>query len=178
MAGFRLTEGLPETPRRILYTDPPKGEYSPLGFHVFTLSSRGDLGPFDRVLGGLGAARRARYLQGNLTTTVRFPRQHRCPRGKVLNLGGLRSYKIDYSAKAQVASAAHIRLILLVGAGRFERPTPCAPGTFGILRKALVFWALGFNGLRIALLKPVGLYGLFVRRRLQNYLRCPWGADF
>jgi hypothetical protein len=36
-------------------------------------------------------------------------------------------------------STAHISLILLVGAGRFERPTPCAQGSFEYATKIVCF---------------------------------------
>jgi hypothetical protein len=39
-----------------------------------------------------------------------------------------RIYKIIYIGLRQSLRMARIRLILLVGAGRFERPTPCAQG--------------------------------------------------
>src|SRR6266508_7052153 len=38
------------------------------------------------------------------------------------------SYKIIYSGILKAARSGRICLILLVGAGRFERPTPCAQG--------------------------------------------------
>jgi hypothetical protein len=37
-------------------------------------------------------------------------------------------YSFIYSLIFGTPSTAHISLILLVGAGRFERPTPCAQG--------------------------------------------------
>src|SRR5207248_9869022 len=37
-------------------------------------------------------------------------------------------YKIDYSGFCGLRKEGRISLILLVGAGRFERPTPCAQG--------------------------------------------------
>ena len=44
------------------------------------------------------------------------------------NLEECDSYRIDYRRFTYGYRTAHIRLILLVGAGRFERPTPCAQG--------------------------------------------------
>ena len=40
------------------------------------------------------------------------------------------SYKIDYRRFFSWPHNARKLLILLVGAGRFERPTPCAQGSF------------------------------------------------
>ena len=38
----------------------------------------------------------------------------------------------------------------MVGAGRFERPTPCAQGSFGVPRKRPVFKRFGFKWMRRA----------------------------
>jgi hypothetical protein len=46
----------------------------------------------------------------------------------LLNLEEINSYRIIYSKFWPVEDAGRIRLIRLVGAGRFERPTPCAQG--------------------------------------------------
>jgi hypothetical protein len=46
----------------------------------------------------------------------------------LLNLEDRRSYRIDYSEILEGARNGRKCLILLVGAGRFERPTPCAQG--------------------------------------------------
>jgi hypothetical protein len=50
-----------------------------------------------------------------------------------------------------------ISLILLVGAGRFERPTPCAQGTMRFFRQTLENNTHIFNGIPEAKLKQVGL---------------------
>jgi hypothetical protein len=41
-----------------------------------------------------------------------------------------RSYKIIYSGFPAMPGIDRIPLKILVGAGRFERPTPCAQGSF------------------------------------------------
>jgi hypothetical protein len=43
-----------------------------------------------------------------------------------LNLEESNSYKFIYSSFGHAHMNGRISLILLVGAGRFERPTPCA----------------------------------------------------
>jgi hypothetical protein len=43
---------------------------------------------------------------------------------------------------------SHISLIVLVGAGRFERPTPCAQGGFRQRREMLCFQPAYFNKMR------------------------------
>jgi len=48
--------------------------------------------------------------------------------GQVIDLSGLDSYKIVYTQTSTVDPESYIRLNPLVGAGRFERPTPCAQG--------------------------------------------------
>jgi hypothetical protein len=46
----------------------------------------------------------------------------------LLNLEERSSYKIDYSGFRYCSEIDCNLLIPLVGAGRFERPTPCAQG--------------------------------------------------
>ena len=43
----------------------------------------------------------------------------------------------------------------LVGAGRFERPTPCAQGGFGLRAEMPCFQVLTFQAVAGILLKPV-----------------------
>jgi hypothetical protein len=50
--------------------------------------------------------------------------------GKVLISGESGSYRIDYRGILRARENARIRLVLLVGAGRFELATPCAQGRF------------------------------------------------
>jgi len=66
----------------------------------------------------------------------------------LLNLWDLSSYKIDYSAILRARENARIPLIPLVGAGRFELPTPAPKAVFGILQQGLVFNCLGFRQMR------------------------------
>jgi hypothetical protein len=47
---------------------------------------------------------------------------------RILNLEESNSYVFDYSDFCRTQTGGRISLILLVGAGRFERPTPCAQG--------------------------------------------------
>ena len=56
--------------------------------------------------------------------STKFPRE----RSRLLNLEESYCYKIIYSRFFGRPGNARISLILLVGAGRFERPTPCAQG--------------------------------------------------
>jgi hypothetical protein len=49
------------------------------------------------------------------------------------------SYIFIYSGFFRHPGNAHISMISLVGAGRFERPTPCARGSSQPPRKALIF---------------------------------------
>ena len=55
------------------------------------------------------------------------------------------SYKIIYSRFCGHPGNARISLISLVGAGRFERPTPCAQGRFRPSRKTLILKPLRFK---------------------------------
>ena len=54
----------------------------------------------------------------------------------------LGSYKIDYSGISKAAGDGRIRLILLVGAARFELPTPCAQGGFQAVAEIAYFQLL------------------------------------
>src|SRR5438132_8622329 len=52
------------------------------------------------------------------------------------------SYSFDYHSNFYTSTDGHIPLILMVGAGRFERPTPCAQGRCATrLRYAPTFYA-------------------------------------
>src|ERR1017187_10225600 len=57
-------------------------------------------------------------------------RDDRCAPKSVeqVDLEGNHSYKFIYSGFSRTSSNGRKLLILLVGAGRFERPTPCAQG--------------------------------------------------
>src|ERR1700722_14121389 len=55
---------------------------------------------------------------------VRLP--HPCPQSGTRSSAGILSF--IYSERYCGSKNGHISLILLVGAGRFERPTPCAQG--------------------------------------------------
>ncbi|MGA3028835.1 MAG: hypothetical protein ABSF98_29195 [Bryobacteraceae bacterium] len=65
----------------------------------------------------------------------------------LLKLEERQSYKDDYSRFLRAGENGCILLIPLVGAGRFERPTPCAQGSFRHARKRLVFKYLDSYGL-------------------------------
>jgi hypothetical protein len=73
----------------------------------------------------------------------------------LLNPEERHSYKIDYTGLSKVARNGRIYLILLVGAGRFERPTPCAQGGVRYIQKAPCFQLLMFQADTGILLKPV-----------------------
>jgi hypothetical protein len=52
------------------------------------------------------------------------------------------------------------QMFSLVGAGRFERPTPCAQGGFQRFEKCLIFKSLVSLELCCSLLKAVELFGI------------------
>jgi hypothetical protein len=54
---------------------------------------------------------------------------------------------------------ARISLILLVGAGRFERPTPCAQGRFRRFAKIAYFLLLRLQAVTESMLKVVERFG-------------------
>jgi hypothetical protein len=54
-------------------------------------------------------------------------------------------YEITYSGFCEPSRAVRITLILLVGAGRFERPTPCAQGGYGDFEKIPCFQGVVFQ---------------------------------
>ena len=58
---------------------------------------------------------------------------------------GIYVYRIDYSRFRPGSGADRISLILLVGAGRFERPTPCAQDRFRQTAKIVCFQLLLFQ---------------------------------
>jgi hypothetical protein len=59
------------------------------------------------------------------------------------DLRGVNSYKIIYSVLSGPILNTCKLLILMVGAGRFERPTPCAQGGSKGTAKAACFQLLG-----------------------------------
>ena len=61
---------------------------------------------------------------------------------RLINSGSRHSYKIDYTGIPRNLEFRCILLILLVGAGRFERPTPCAQGGIQEAAKAASFQLL------------------------------------
>jgi len=63
----------------------------------------------------------------------------------LLNLEECRSYKIDYSGIFAKLKIGRNSLKTLVGAGRFERPTPCAQGSFRPQPKMPYFQLLTFQ---------------------------------
>ena len=56
---------------------------------------------------------------------------------------------------------ARICLILLVGAGRFERPTPCAQGRFRPFAETACFLMLRFQADAASLLRLVEWFGIW-----------------
>ena len=62
-----------------------------------------------------------------------------------MNLEESNSYKFNYSRFRRSKNKNRIHLILLVGAGRFERPTPCAQGSFQQRRKPHIFRTFCFK---------------------------------
>ena len=77
---------------------------------------------------------------------------------KAIPGAGTGSYKIIYSGILEAARRGRNRLIPLVGAGRFELPTPCAQGGFWAPSKVPCFQIFTFQTDTGNRLKPVEPY--------------------
>jgi len=73
----------------------------------------------------------------------------------LLKLEERHSYNFDYTSFLRVGENGCIYMIPLVGAGRFERPTPCAQGSFRRIPAMPCFLVLSFKADAGILLKFV-----------------------
>ena len=81
-----------------------------------------------------------------LRRTLRgFIAKNRLPHERVLNFEEIYSYRNVYSANVLASQVGRNLLKTLVGAGRFERPTPCAQGRFHSLPQIAYFQLLLFQ---------------------------------
>jgi hypothetical protein len=85
-----------------------------------------------------------------------------------VDLEGNRSYSFIYSGFSRPSINDRKLLILLVGAGRFERPTPCAQGSFRGYSEMACFQLLLFQGDAANVLRHVETGGF---RQLHFYLQ-------
>ena len=82
-------------------------------------------------------------------------------RTRLLKLEESNNYKIIYSGVGRSRTNGRISLILLVGAGRFERPTPCAQGSFRPFFETACFLMLTFQADVASLLRLVEWFGIW-----------------
>ena len=68
-------------------------------------------------------------------------------------------------------------LILMVGAGRFERPTPCAQGGFRHSSEMACFLVLGFQAVMVMLLQLEEMRGAWRLSQLHFYLHTWTNGD-
>jgi hypothetical protein len=68
-------------------------------------------------------------------------------------------YKIDYRGKSRVPTFSWNCLILLVGAGRFELPTPCAQVGLRLAPHSTCFQLLAFQVVGGCLWNPIEACG-------------------